>query len=70
MDNKKILVFSPHADDVELSMGGTIAKLSKTNDVTIITCIVPEEGIDGHKDKFMFDNRANEQTEAAKILGA
>ena len=37
MDNKKILVFSPHADDVELSMGGTIAKLSKTNDVTIIT---------------------------------
>jgi len=70
MNGKKILVFSPHADDVEISMGGTIAKLSRTNDVTIITCIVPEEGIDGNKDQYMIENRAKEQVEAAKILGS
>ena len=29
MNKKKIVVFSPHADDAEIAMGGTIAKLSK-----------------------------------------
>ena len=70
MQNKKILVFSPHADDVEISMGGTIAKLSKDNDVVIVTCIIPNEGIDGHKDRYMIENREREQQEAALLLGA
>jgi LmbE family N-acetylglucosaminyl deacetylase len=70
MKNKTILVFSPHADDVEISMGGTIAKLSKENDVKIITCIVPDEGTDGNKDKYMIENRYKEQVKAAEILGA
>ena len=42
MNKKNILIFSPHADDAEIAMGGTIAKLSKKNKVTIITAIIPK----------------------------
>ena len=39
-----VLVLSPHADDAELGMGGTIAKLVKQkNNVTILTAILPKE---------------------------
>jgi len=70
MKNKKILVFSPHADDVEIAMGGTIAKLSKDNDVCIVTCILPTEDRNGNKDQQMIDNREIEQAKSANILGA
>lgn len=70
MKNKKILVFSPHADDVEIAMGGTIAKLSKDNDITMITCILPSEDRHGDKDQQMIDNRGDEQSRSAAILGA
>ena len=49
MNKKKIVVFSPHADDAEIAMGGTIAKLSKNNQVTIVTAIIPSENILGKK---------------------
>ena len=70
MNNKKIVVFSPHADDAEIAMGGTIAKLSKNNQVTIVTAIIPSENILGKKNKYMIDNRLKEQKKSAKILGA
>jgi len=70
MKNKKILVFSPHADDVEIAMGGTIAKLSKNNEVTIVTCILPTENSSGEKDQQMIDQRGIEQARSASILGA
>ena len=69
MKNKKILVFSPHADDVEIAMGGTIAKLSKDNQVVLVTCIMPTENRAGKKDQQMIDNRGIEQAKAAGILG-
>ena len=66
-----ILALSPHADDVEISMGGTIAKLvSEGHNVTIITAILPKENIDGNIDDLMSKNRRKEQEKAAKILGA
>ena len=44
MNGKKILVFSPHADDAEVSMGGTIRKLTQSgHNVTLVVCIVPSE---------------------------
>ena len=61
MNKKKIVVFSPHADDAEIAMGGTIAKLSKKNKVTIVTAIIPNENILGEKNKYMIDNRLKEQ---------
>ena len=70
MKNKKILALAPHADDVEIAMGGTIAKLSKQNDVTIITSIIPSENHLGKKNQYMVENRLKEQEKSAKILGA
>lgn len=69
MKNKKILVFSPHADDVEMAMGGTMAKLSVDNDIVLVTCILPTEDKAGNHDQQMIDNRGIEQAKAAKILG-
>tara|TARA_B100000579_G_scaffold301850_1_gene251785 strand:+ start:3565 stop:4203 length:639 start_codon:yes stop_codon:yes gene_type:complete len=70
MKNKKILVFSPHADDVEIAMGGTIAKLSRDNEIVLVTCILPTENRAGDKDQQMIDNRGIEQAKSARILGA
>ena len=71
--NKKmnILALSPHADDIEIAMGGTIAKFaSEGHNVTIITAILPKENVDGNIDDIMNNNRRKEQEKAAKILGA
>ena len=66
-----ILALSPHADDVEIAMGGTIAKYANDgHNVTILTAILPKENIDGKVDHFMSKNRMEEQEKAAKILGA
>ncbi len=70
MKKKKIIIFAPHADDAEIAMGGTIAKLSKNNKVTIITSIIPNETVKGKKNKYMMNNRLKEQKKSAKILGA
>ena len=66
-----ILTLSPHADDVEIAMGGTIAKyVDEGHNVTIITAILPKENADGKIDDFMSKNRIEEQENSAKILGA
>ena len=66
-----VLALSPHADDVEIAMGGTIAKyVSDGHNVTILTAILPKENIDGNVDNFMSKNRREEQKKSAKILGA
>ena len=66
-----ILALSPHADDVEIAMGGTIAKyVDEGHNVTIITAILPKENADGKIDDFMSKNRIKEQENSAKILGA
>ena len=39
-----ILALSPHADDVEIAMGGTIAKyVDEGHNVTIVTAIIPKK---------------------------
>jgi LmbE family N-acetylglucosaminyl deacetylase len=66
-----ILAISPHADDVEIAMGGTIAKyVDEGHNVTIMTAILPHENKDGNVDKYMKENRIIEQKNSAKILGA
>mgnify|MGYP006115048275 FL=1 len=67
----KILAVSPHADDVEIAMGGTIAKyVAQNHNVTILTAVLPKENILGKVDSFMSKNRLLEQKKSAKILGA
>lgn len=66
-----ILALSPHADDVEIAMGGTIAKYAEEgHNVIIVTAILPKENKDGKIDDFMSKNRIKEQQNSAKILGA
>lgn len=68
----KILVISPHPDDLEISMGGTAAKLAdEGNDLRSIVLT------DGHRsprsfectDEEMIQIRKREGSEAHKILG-
>ena len=66
-----IIVLSPHADDVEIAMGGTIAKyVDEGHNITIITAILPKEDLEGNTDEFMSKNRRKEQEKSANILGA
>ena len=66
-----ILALSPHADDVEIAMGGTIAKyVDEGHNVTIVTANLPKENMDEKIDDFMSKNRIKEQQNSAKILGA
>ena len=66
-----IIVLSPHADDVEIAMGGTIAKyVDEGHNITIITAILPKEDLEGNTDEFMNKNRRKEQKKSANILGA
>jgi len=66
-----ILAVSPHADDVEIAMGGTIAKyVSQNHNVTILTAVLPKENILGKVDSFMSKNRVLEQKKSTKVLGA
>lgn len=56
-----IIVFSPHPDDAEVVMGGTIAKyVQKGHDVLIVLVTIPNQ-----KEK-----RIEESRKAAAILGA
>lgn len=68
----KVLIVSPHPDDLEISMGGTVAKLvDEGNDIRSIVLT------DGHRsprsfectDEKMVEIREKEGTEAHKILG-
>jgi len=66
-----VLVLSPHADDAELGMGGTIAKLvQQKNNVTILTAILPKENLSGKVDRYMENKRYHEQLKSSKLLGA
>ena len=70
MKKKNILAIAPHADDVEIAWW-TIARYGdEGHNVTIVTAIIPQEDSKGKVDKFMTDNRLNEQKNAATVLGA
>ena len=62
--NLDVIVFAAHPDDAELSMGGTIAKLTKNNfKVGIVDLTQGEMGTRGSEDV-----RRKEAIKAAKIL--
>lgn len=65
-----VLVIGAHADDPEVSMGGTIAKLiEEGHKVKLLICILPEESREGN---VMVDAKANRlkyQKASAKRLG-
>ena len=73
MDNikaQRVLVIGAHADDPEVSMGGTISKLvRKGHEVKLLTCILPEEDRLGNIVPGAKSSRALYQENAAKKLG-
>jgi len=67
----RILAFGAHADDIEISMGGTIAKhVSAGHDVKMVVAIIPDEDKEGVSSKKARDKRWKEGEGAAEILGA
>jgi len=66
----KILVIAAHADDAEVSVGGTIAKLTQAgHEVKVMVAIIPCEDIDGIVSEEEGKKRRSECKESAKILG-
>ena len=65
----KVLVIGAHADDPEVSMGGTISKLTKSgHEVELLICIIPQESRDGSIIKNAKQERLDYQKESAKRL--
>ena len=58
----RVLAISPHADDVEIAMGGTIARfVDEGHVVKILTMIIPCETIEGLADSDWKQEREKEQ---------
>lgn len=67
----KILVIGAHADDPEVSMGGTIAKfIAEGHEVRLLVCIIPCEDRDGERIEKAKRTRWQYQENSAAILGA
>ena len=67
----RTLAISPHADDVEIGMGGSLCKFVNDGDeVKILTVIIPCENIDGQSDLDFKEERRVEQEKTAKLIGA
>src|SRR5690242_10227035 len=61
-----LLVFGPHPDDIEIGMGGTVARHAARGDrVGLCDLTAGEMGSNG-----TVDERLAEAAEAAKVLGA
>lgn len=66
----KVLVIGAHADDPEISMGGTISKLvEEGHKVKLLICILPAESREGELIKDGKKDRLSFQKKAAKKLG-
>ena len=72
MNNKNILVVSPHPDDMEIGMGGTVSKLI-TQGFNIISCVATDgrrsTSVSGLSQDEVATIRRMEAREAALILG-
>jgi len=69
MHSMNILAFAPHPDDIAIGCGGTIAKLSKKNKVTVVYMTSGEGGSISMPEKKLAKQREAEVKKAAKILG-
>lgn len=68
--NKRILALAPHADDIEIGMGGTIARFVDLGyTVKIINLIIPCEDIYGQPSDQAKKLRLEETMRSAEILG-
>lgn len=67
----RTLALSPHADDVEIGMAGSLYRFANDGDeIKILTAIIPCEHMDGVSDSDFKEKRRREQEKTAKLLGA
>jgi LmbE family N-acetylglucosaminyl deacetylase len=64
-----MLAFAPHPDDAAIGCGGTILKLSKKNDITVVYMTSGEGGSISIPEKKLAKARELEAKNAAKVLG-
>ena len=68
--DKKIVVVSPHPDDSAISLGGTIAMLSKHNDITTFVMTTGHRAFIPNKNRNeRIKSRKKEAENEAKVLG-
>lgn len=68
--NKKVLALAPHADDIEIGMGGSIARLVQNGyEVKIINLIIPCEDVYGQSSETAKKIRMAESVKSAEIMG-
>lgn len=68
--NKKVLALAPHADDIEIGMGGSIARLVQNGyEVKIINLIIPCEDVFGQSSETAKKIRLAESVKSAEIMG-
>ncbi|MGB6094121.1 MAG: PIG-L family deacetylase [Moheibacter sp.] len=68
--NKKVLALAPHADDIEIGMGGSIARLVQNGyEVKIINLIIPCEDVFGKSSETAKKIRMAESVKSAEIMG-
>lgn len=68
--NKKVLALAPHADDIEIGMGGSIARLVQNGyEVKIINLIIPCEDVYGQSSETAKKIRMTESVKSAEIMG-
>ncbi len=63
----KIMVIAAHPDDEVLGMGGTIKKLSNTNQINL--CVVSEGASAQYEDRKMIKVRKESCEKSSKIIG-
>ncbi len=67
---KKVLVFCAHTDDEIIGPGGTLARLSETAEITLVTVTAGETGYSRVEDRDrIIQLRERENAAAAEILG-
>lgn len=69
--NKRVLAIAPHADDIEIGMGGTIARLTDNGYIVkIINAIIPCEDRNGLASESAKAQRKEEAINSGKVLKA
>jgi len=69
LKDKKILVISPHSDDVSVALGGTISTLSGTNKIVPVLFFSGTRGVAGKTKEEAAAVREEEMKEESKVLG-
>ncbi|NQU82833.1 MAG: PIG-L family deacetylase [Parcubacteria group bacterium] len=67
--NKKIVIISPHSDDVSIAMGGTVTILAKENTIIPVLFFTGYRGVADQDKKRATDIREQEMKQESKVLG-